>query len=103
MDVALGKGPAIKVKDSSLISHPFVRRLMIETAEKNKIPYQLEVLEKGAPMPEPYTSAGKVCLRELSPSPLSLCTYASEMVDRSDVENAVILLEKLCLSAGWAG
>ena len=47
MEVSLGKGPAVKIKDSSVICHPQVIQLMIETAETNNIPYQLEVLEKG--------------------------------------------------------
>ena len=47
MAVALGKGAAIKVKDSSVITHPRVRRFMMEKAERNNIPYQLEVLERG--------------------------------------------------------
>ncbi|NLZ28474.1 MAG: M42 family metallopeptidase [Firmicutes bacterium] len=103
MDVALGKGPAVKVKDSSLISHPLVRRLMVETAEKNGIPHQLEVLERGG------TDAGAIHLsREGVPAGVVSipCRYvhtASEMVDRHDVENAVILLEKLCLSPDWPG
>lgn len=98
MEVALGKGPAIKVKDSSMITHPTVRRLMVETAEKNKIDYQLEVLEQGG------TDAGAIHVsREGVPSgALSIpCRYihtASEMVDKQDLENAVTLLEKICLT-----
>lgn len=47
----IGKGPAIKVMDgrsgSGLITHPEIKKLLIELAEKNKIPYQLEVLPGG--------------------------------------------------------
>lgn len=99
MDVSLGKGPAIKVKDSSMISHPAVRRLMTEIAEKNRIDYQLEVLEQGG------TDAGAIHIsREGVPSgALSIpCRYvhtASEMVDKGDVEKAATLLEKICLSS----
>jgi endoglucanase len=38
----MGKGPALTVTDSGLITHPKVLRLLLETAEENKIPYQLE-------------------------------------------------------------
>jgi len=40
--VKMGKGPAITVTDSGLITHPKVLRLLLDTAEENKIPYQLE-------------------------------------------------------------
>lgn len=46
----IGKGPAITIADASgrgLITHPSVKELLISTAEKNKIPYQLEVSEGG--------------------------------------------------------
>lgn len=96
MDISLGKGPAIKVKDSSMISNPRVRGFMIETAAAAGIPYQLEVLERGG------TDAGAIQVsREGVPSgTLSIpCRYVhtpSEMVDAGDVRHAVALLEKLC-------
>ena len=47
MEVGLGKGPAIKVRDQGMIADPRVVRWMTETAEKSGIPYQLEILELG--------------------------------------------------------
>ena len=47
MAVGLGKGPAIKVKDSSVLCHPIIKEALIDAAERNNIPYQLEVLERG--------------------------------------------------------
>jgi len=44
----LGKGPAIKIMDKGNITHPKVKELLIKVAEKEKIPYQLEVLTGGA-------------------------------------------------------
>ncbi len=49
-ELKLGKGPAITVVDASgrgLIAHPRVRELLIETARKLDLPYQLEVGEGG--------------------------------------------------------
>ncbi len=46
----LGKGPVITLVDSKgrgLITHPEVKKLLINTAEENKIPYQLAVGEGG--------------------------------------------------------
>lgn len=46
----VGKGPVITVVDSAgrgLITHPKIKKLLIDTAKKNKIPYQLEVGDGG--------------------------------------------------------
>jgi endoglucanase len=100
MEVALGKGPAIKVKDSSVICHPRVRRLMMDVADENKISYQLEVLERGG------TDAGAIHLSRggVPAGALSIpCRYIhtpSEMVDADDLDGTVLLLEKLC-RASW--
>jgi putative aminopeptidase FrvX len=40
--VKMGKGPALTISDSGLITHPKVLRWLIETAEKEKIPFQIE-------------------------------------------------------------
>ena len=40
--VKMGKGPALSVSDSGLITHPKVLRWLIDTATQNNIEYQLE-------------------------------------------------------------
>jgi endoglucanase len=61
--VKMGKGPALTVTDSGLITHPKVLRLLLETAEENKIPYQLETGLMGS------TDAARISLtREGIPS-----------------------------------
>jgi endoglucanase len=95
MEVALGKGPAIKVKDSGMIVDPRVVNWMVKTAESSEIPYQLEVLEYGG------TDARSIQLTRagVPAGCLSIpCRYIhspSEMVDLTDVENAVKLLVAL--------
>ncbi len=51
-----GKGPSISVMDGSLLPNPRLRDLVIETAEENKIPYQLGSLTKGG------TDGGRIAL-----------------------------------------
>lgn len=95
MDVALGKGPAIKVKDSGMVVDPRIVRWMSETAKTAGIPYQLEVLERGG------TDARAIQLSRagVPAGCLSIpCRYVhspSEMVDLDDVENAVKLVVAL--------
>ena len=43
----LGKGVAIKVKDSASISHPGLVQFLVNLAEERKIQYQLEILPRG--------------------------------------------------------
>lgn len=99
MAVGLGKGPAIKVKDSSVICHPRVKELMIRRAEEAGIPYQLEILEAGG------TDSGAIHLtKEGIPSGvLSVpCRYvhsANEMIDKKDLEDGARLLTAILMNA----
>ena len=91
-DIALGKGPAIKIKDYMMLSDPKVVTWMEGTAQKNKIPTQREVFTGGS------TDARAIQLTRSGVPTGGLvipCRYVhspSEMVDYSDVENAVKLL-----------
>ncbi len=100
MAVSLGKGPTVKIKDASIICHPKVKEKMITVAEKNNIPYQLEVLVRGG------TDAGSIYLtREGIPAGVMSipCRYihtAAEMVDLNDIANSVKFLRAL-LEEKW--
>lgn len=92
MEVSLGKGPAIKVRDSGMISDPRVVDWMVRTAEKARLPYQLEVLEGGSTdaramqLSRAGVPAGCVSI------PCRYVHTPSEMIDMGDVEQAVQLL-----------
>jgi tetrahedral aminopeptidase len=95
MEVSLGKGPAVKVRDGRMLSDPRVVRLMVDTAERAGLPYQMEVLEGGT------TDAAAIQLTRAG-VPVGCvsipCRYVhspSEMVDYRDVENAVNLLVEI--------
>jgi len=95
MEVSLGKGPAIKVRDGGMLSDPRVVDWMVRRAESAHIPYQLEILEGGT------TDARAIQIaREGVPAGcLSIpCRYVhapSEMVDYGDVQDTVRLLAEL--------
>ncbi len=95
MVVALGKGPAIKVRDGRMLSDPKIVRWMVDACQRARLPYQLEVLEAGT------TDAAAIQLTRAGvPSGcISIpCRYVhspSETVDFRDVENAVELLVQL--------
>jgi endoglucanase len=94
-DMALGQGPAIKIRDGGMLSDPRIVDWMISTAEKNKIPYQREVLLGG-------TTDARAMQLVRSGIPVGCisipCRYVhspSEMIDYADVQNAVKLVTAL--------
>jgi endoglucanase len=95
MEVGLGKGPAIKVRDAGMLADPRVVDWMVKTAEKDKIPFQMEILERGG------TDARAIQLTRagVPAGCLSIpCRYVhspSEMVDYGDVLNSIRLLVSL--------
>ena len=95
MDVRLGAGPAIKVKDSGMIAHAGLVRLMRRRAEEAGIDYQLEVLEGGTTDARPMQLAGPGSVAGCISIPCRYVHTPSETVDASDVEGAVALLVTL--------
>jgi len=95
MEVSLGKGPAIKVRDGGMLADRRVVDWMVRGAEKLGLPYQLEILEGGS------TDARAMQLTRagVPAGCLSIpCRYVhspSEMVDYQDVQQAVQLLVEL--------
>ena len=92
MEVSLGKGPAIKVKDGGMIADPAVVRWMAATAEKAHLPYQMEILPGGTTDARTIqmTRAGVPtgCLS----IPTRYIHSPAEMIDLKDVENSLTLL-----------
>jgi endoglucanase len=98
MDVALGKGPAVKVRDQRMLADPRVVNWMVDTAKEAGLPYQMEILERGG------TDARAIQLTRagVPAGCMSIpCRYAhspSEMVDYDDVKNGVQLLLEMIQS-----
>jgi endoglucanase len=92
MEVKCGGGPAIKIKDRSVICHPKVRKLLEESAEKIGIPYQLEILESGGSDPGSiHITAGGIPSGAISIP----CRYVHSPVETAslkDIENSARLL-----------
>jgi endoglucanase len=98
MEVGLGKGPAIKLRDGGMLSDPRVVEWMVQTAGQLYLPYQLEILEAGTT----DARAIQVTRAGVPVSCLSIpCRYIhspSEMVDYNDVQNGVRLMTALLSS-----
>jgi len=98
MEMALGKGACIKIKDAGALSDPRVVQWMIRTAEKNKIPYQREVLLFGGTDARSIQLARAGVPAGCISIPVRYVHSPSEMVDYSDIENSVKLLTALLRS-----
>jgi endoglucanase len=95
MEVSLGQGPAIKVKDSGMLADRRVVAWMVKGAEKARIPYQREVLEGGTTDARAIQMARQGVPAGCLSIPCRYIHSPSEMVDRSDVQGAVKLLAAL--------
>jgi len=88
----MGKGTAIKVMDSRSISTRWLVDAFIDLAERNAVPYQLEVLPLGG------TDAAAMQLSREGTPAITLSTPSryvhtvTEMVAKADLEAAVALL-----------
>lgn len=92
MAVSLGKGAAIKVKDSGMIAHAGLVRVMKQRADEAQIPYQLEVLSGGTTDARPMQIANGGCAAGCISIPCRYVHTQSETVDADDVEACINLL-----------
>lgn len=95
MEVSLGQGPAIKVKDSGMIAHVGLVRAMRDRAAAADIPYQLEVLDGGSTDARSMQIAGPGSAAGCLSIPCRYVHSQSETVDMNDVENGIRLLVEL--------
>lgn len=86
-NLLLGQGPGIKIMDKGIIVPPFIKDLLIETAEEQKLPYQLEV------SPDLASDAGAILLsRDGIPTgavsvPVRYLSTPSQVVDLRDMKH----------------
>jgi endoglucanase len=92
-EVKLGRGPAIKVKDSAYIGHPQIRRELEELAKSNGIPYTLELLDRGGSDPGAIQSTGNGVPCGGISIPCRYVHSPSEMVNIEDLRNCVKLAQ----------
>ncbi len=95
MSVSLGKGTAIKVKDSGMIAHQGLVKLMKQRAEEADIPYQLEVLTGGSTDARSIQIANGGAAAGCISIPCRYVHSPSETVDADDVENSIKLLVEI--------
>jgi len=96
----LGKGVAIKLKDSASISHPGMVKAMKTLAEEKNIPYQMEILPRGG------TDAGGLQMANDGAAVITLSIptryvhSAIETAHKDDIEATINLLAAFLEKAG---
>jgi endoglucanase len=91
MECALGKGAAIKIKDSSVICHAEVVEALKSTAKKQNIPHQLEILTYGGTDTSSVQMTGLGCRAGALSIPTRYIHSGIEMLDMADAEACVAL------------
>lgn len=91
----LGNGPAIKVKDASILANPLIKEKLKHAAGQFHIPYQIEVLNKGT------SDAGAIHLSRYGvPTgglsvPVRFLHSVNEICSAIDIKNTVSILAEV--------
>lgn len=99
MAVKLGGGAAIKLRDNSAICDMGLVELMKSAAEENKIKYQLEILARGGTDTGSMQRSAAGSVAGAVSVPTRYIHSAVEMIDMSDVDACVKLLDALIKKA----
>ncbi len=103
LEVALGKGAAIKFSDVGMLADPRLVRWMIGIAEKNRIACQREVLTVGSTDARAIQTSRSGVISGALSIPVRYVHSPSEMVDMEDIQNSVKLLTALLRSNADVG
>ncbi len=98
MACALGKGAAVKIKDSSVICNEEVISELCSLAEAHKIPYQREILLYGGTDTAPMQLSGAGSRAGALSIPCRYIHSAVETCDLGDAEACVALAEQFVLT-----
>lgn len=91
----MGRGPCITIKDGELIASRKINDWLIRTAKKWKIPYQLEVSERGTTDATIISVSKAGVPASVLGIPIRNIHTGVSITNRNDIENAIKLLEQL--------
>lgn len=96
----LGEGPAIKIMDSSHISHPKLVRHFRDIAEREGISYQLEILPRGGTDAGAMQQSRDGTVAVTLSLPTRYVHTVNEMINQNDLDACVKLLSLYLAEAG---
>jgi len=91
----MGKGPSILTFDASMIPNQGLKRFVIETAEKEGIPYQLSVVAKGGTDAAKFNLNKTGCPSLVISVPTRHIHSHESIADTKDIDNTVKLVVAL--------
>ena len=94
MNVKTGRGPAIKIKDNSIICSKKICEYLKNTAISTNIPYQLEILQQGGTDAGVIHTTKEGVLTGAISIPCRNIHTSCEVINKTDLDNAVKLLIK---------
>lgn len=95
VDMHLGKGPALKLKDGAYMAHHGLSELVRQVAAEHAIPLQTEILPDGRNDAQVVSVAGQGVPTAVIDIPARYRGTAGEMVNLRDLHGAADLLLKL--------
>ena len=95
LNLALGKGPAIKIKDASFIIHEDVKNLLFNVAKENSIPFQLEAASFGGTDTGAIHLTGSGIPAGTISIPTRYIHSPSEIIDKNDLLGTALFVEKI--------
>ena len=93
--MALGGGPAVKVRDAGLAADPRLVEWFVRTAERKRLPFVREVSGSGASEAAAMQISGAGVLAGTLAVPIRYPHSPSEMIEMEDLANTVRLLTAL--------
>lgn len=95
IDLTLGKGPSVKIRDASYIISPVARDFMIKCANEAGIPFQLEAASFGGTDTGAIMLTGKGVPSATTSIPCRYIHSPQETVHMDDVENEIKFLVQM--------
>ena len=95
IDLTLGKGPSVKIRDASYIISPLARDFMIKCANEAGIPYQLEAASFGGTDTGAVMLTGSGVPAATTSIPTRYIHSPQETVHMDDVENEIKFIKKM--------
>jgi endoglucanase len=96
LNIDLGKGPTIKIKDGSVICSSELLAEMRRIADENGVKYQDEMLSDGGTDTSVMQIAGKGCKAGAISLPCGYIHTCNEMIDLNDIKGAIRLATLIC-------
>jgi endoglucanase len=95
IDLALGKGPSVKIRDGSYIISPKARDFMISCAKEAQIDFQLEAASFGGTDTGAIMLTGSGVPAATTSIPCRYIHSPQETVDLNDVKNEIKFISKM--------